>query len=819
MPWYGAVDGLRKDVWLALRSLRKSPATGALAILTLALGVGANGTIFALADAMLLQPLNVRDSDRIVHIYQTRTSGSLDTYPLSFADYLEYRSQVQAFSMLAAHYPSSPMHVVVADDSASVTGAVATANYFEVLGLRPAIGRFFSAEEDRVRGRDAVAIIGYGFWQRHFAGNAAALGTSIHINGRAFTVVGVAPRGFAGVYPRSIAIDIWIPSAMFDIGYRYCDAFARDCTIIDMLGKLREDVPLDAAQRELDIVADRLQQTYPATNQGLGVRAFAARGVIRGGTGTEGTQLSLFLGAVGVVLLIACANISGLLFARTAGRRKEIAMRLALGATRWRILRQLLTESVVLAVAGAIVGLVVVAWGTALVQSLYAQDPGGRPVDFQLPIRFAVAGGVVALSLLSAFAFGLLPSIQASRTDVTTVLKQESGTGAGRARFRHVLVTTQVALAVMLLVGAGLLVQSMRRLYQGPGFVPDQLVMMRLRPSLIGYPRERAHAFQRAAIERLESVPGVVAASPSVYATVFGAGVRVRISPPAKRSDEFDALGGHGGARHFETLGVALLEGRDFSWQDDFRAPYVVIVNSVLATRVWPQGRGVGQTLLVDGRPYTLIGIVADAQYYATGESPRAQVFFSYWQPPSSDAFLNDSRMVIRVGGDPAAMMPALRRAIAAADPNVPISEDHPMRERVRHVYQPVRLAQSLLVSLAVLAVVLTAIGLYGLLAFMVTHRAREIGIRMALGAGRGDIVALVVRQSASMTVLGIGIGVIAAWSASKLTASLLYGVTAHDTVAFAAAPAILAIVALTATLIPARRASRVSAMNVVRYE
>jgi predicted permease len=474
---------------------------------------------------------------------------------------------------------------------------------------------------------------------------------------------------------------------------------------------------------------------------------------------------------------------------------------------------------VALASVGAIGGLIVAAWGTSLVQSLYAQDPAGRPVDFQLPIRAGVAGGIVALSLLSAFAFGLLPSIQASRTDVAGVLKQESGTDANRARLRHVLVTLQVALAVMLLVGAGLLVQSMRRLYEGPGFAAERLVMMRLRPSLIGYTRERAHAFQRAAIERLEAVPGVVAASPSVYANMFGAGIRVSIAAPADRGGELDAIGGHGGARHFETLGLELLEGRDFSWRDDLRAPGIVIVNDVLAKRVWPQGRGVGDTLVVDGRPCTVIGIVADAQYYAAGESPRAQVFFSYWQPPSGDAFLNDSRMLVRVAGDPAAMMPALRRAVASADPNVPISEDHPLRERVRYVYQPVRLAQSLLVSLAVLALVLTAVGVYGVLAFFVTQRTREIGIRMALGAGRANIAALVLRQSATMTAFGIAIGIAGAWSASRLTATLLYGVAAHDATAFIGAPMLITVVALAATLIPARKASGVSAMNVVRYE
>jgi hypothetical protein len=298
---------------------------------------------------------------------------------------------------------------------------------------------------------------------------------------------------------------------------------------------------------------------------------------------------------------------------------------------------------------------------------------------------------------------------------------------------------------------------------------------------------------------------------------VFGAGIRVRVSPPG--ADEFDAVGGHGGARYFEALGITVLQGRDFSWRDDTRTPRVAIVNDVLARRVWPHGGGSGETLVVDGTAYTVIGVVADAQYYAAGESPRPQVFFSYWQPPSADPFLNDSRMLVRVAGNPASMMTVLRRAVATADENVPISEDHPLSERVRYVYQPVRLAQSLLVTLAALALVLTAVGLYGLLAFVVTQRTREIGIRMALGASRADIVTLVLQQSVSMTLVGVAIGLGGAWAASQFTASLLYGVTAHDTMAFVAAPIILGIVTLAATMIPARRASRVSASNVVRYE
>jgi putative ABC transport system permease protein len=808
------------DVTHAARTLLKSPGFAFPAIVTLALGIGANATVFSLADTVLFRSLPVPDAERIVHVYQRRTQQG--PYPLSLPDYGDYRAGARSFESVAAHYPTAPLHALINGDPFALGGAVVTASYFEVLKLQPAAGRFFTAEEDTARDRDAVAVISETLWARQFSRDPAVLGSAIAINGRPFTIVGIAPAGFAGVYPRGIRTDVWIPSAMFGVGYRYCDAFDRGCTIVQMLGRLRAGATAADAQRELDVIAHRLQLTYPATNKDLGVTVVPARGLGRGVT-EDRQQMALFLGVVGLVLVIACANIAGLLLARAMGRRKEIAVRVALGAGRARLIRQLLTESLVLAIAGGAAGLVFAFWGNAALDALYASDGAGRPVDFHLTMSGSVVAATAALTIAASMLFGLLPALQASRADVLTVLKDEGASGGGRrARLRQCLVTGQLALSVMMLIATGLLIQSVRHLYAGPGFDPDHVVLARLRPSLVDYPLARAHAYQRDVVRRLESVPGVVSTSPSSYLTIMGAGIRVAVSPramDAAHAQRFDAVGGHVGPRYFSTIGLRVLDGREFTDQDAPGAPPAVIVNDVLARKVWPEGRGVGETLMLQGASHLVVGIVPDAQYYAAGESPRAQVFFNYWQSGLADAFLKDSRLHVRVAGDPRAMMATIRREIAAVDPNVPISEDYPLKERVAFAYQPVLIARTVLASFAVLALVLSAVGLYGVLAVLVQQRTREIGIRLALGARRGQVCALVVRDALVMTLAGTAAGVLGAWGASRFLASLMYGVRPMDLVVFVAAPAVLIAVAALASFLPARRAANVSPTTALRYQ
>ena len=814
------METLRQDVSLALRFLRKNPGFTLPAVLTLALGIGANATIFSLTDALLFRPLAVPDADRLVHVYQQRANRPAGAFPLSMADYEEYRSKATSFEALAAHYPTSPMHVIAGNEPLAITGAVATASYFDVLQLRPAIGRFFTADEDQVRGRDAVVVISHGFWQRHFGGDAEVIGSAVQINGRAFTIVGVAPRGFAGVRVRGAETEAWIPSAMFAHGYRYCDGFDRGCTIVDLIGRVKRGTTIGAVQRELDVLASGLAAAYPATNQDTGVRVTAARGIGLGAATGETRQLRLFLFVVAVVLLIACANVAGLLMARAAARRKELAMRLALGASRGRLVRQLLTETFVLAVLGTAAGLIVATWGNALLEAVYARDGAGRPVDFPVMLNTSVFLATAAIAIAAALVIGLIPSIAAGRTDIILALKDEGGAGGGRrSRLRHLLVTVQVAMAVTLLIGAALLLQSVRHLNRGAGFDPDHLATLRLRPSLVEYSRDRSHTYQRQVIEALAAVPGVMSVSPSVYLSLLGGGGMAAVSIESGATPDPRVLTAHTGARYFETIGVPMMAGRDFTAADTAVSPRVAIVNDVLAAALWPGKSAVGEPVFVNGAAHTVIGVAPDAQFYAAGESPRGMIVLNYWQAPAGDTFANDSRLMVRVAGDPAALLPSIRRAAAAVDPNVPISEAHPVRERVQYTYQPVRFARTLIGGFAFLALVLSAVGVYGVLAFSVVQRTRELAIRLALGATRVGVASMVLREGAVMTIIGVALGIAGAWSSSRLIASFLYGIQTNDMIAFVAGPVMLAGVAVVACVIPARRAARVSASAALRCD
>jgi putative ABC transport system permease protein len=805
-----------QDLTLAARLLRKSPGFTAAAIVTLALGIGANATMFSFADAVLLRTLPVRDADRIVHIYQHRP-GRNDALPLSFADYVDYRRESQSFEALSAHYPGSPLHLVVDGEPSAVNGSVVSASYFDVLQLQPVLGRLFTADEDRVPDRDAVAVISYGLWQRAFGGTPSVIGQGVRINDHPFTIIGVMPATFTGVHNGGVGSDVWMPSAMFRIGYRFCDALrARDCTIVDMLGRMKPGVSIASAQAELDGIAAGLAATYPASNRdartqrGLGVTVVSARG--RGLPAAANTadtqQLQLLLLAVALVLLIGCANVAGLLLSRAIRRRKEIAVRLAIGASRARLVRQLFTESALLAALGAGAGLLIAFWGKDFVGRLEPSDYAGRPRDLQTGLSGIVFIATAATTLVATVLLGVVPALQASTPDVIPALKDEGPSGgATRARLRQALVIGQLALAVMLLVGAGLLVRSVDKVLAGPGFDPRPIITVRLRPMLVNYPLDKALAFQRAVVARLESLPGVISASPADSpATTIASGDaterEMRVGP-----------------KYFATLGIPLLEGREFDGLDSADAAGVVVVNDVMAQRISPDGHVVGRALTVQSQTYEIVGVVRDTTYYPVGQPKQAVVYRNYWQPNRDGSFNRDSRTIIRVTGDAAAMMPTVRRAITAVDAAVPISEDYPLSVRVGYEFQPVQRARTLIAAFALLALTLAAIGLYSVLAFTVGQRRREIGVRVALGATGHDVSRLVLREGLGMVATGTVLGLAGAWTSATLVANLLYGIEPRDPSTFVTAPAILILVALVACYIPARRAARVSPMSALKYE
>ncbi|HEX6048376.1 MAG TPA: FtsX-like permease family protein, partial [Gemmatimonadaceae bacterium] len=524
------------------------------------------------------------------------------------------------------------------------------------------------------------------------------------------------------------------------------------------------------------------------------------------------------------VLLITCANLAGLFLARGLRRRKEIAVRLALGATHWRLVRHLLTESVVLALVGGAIGAVIAVWGKDLVQTLYQTDYAGRPINFSLEIGWSALAWTFGLSALTGIAAGLVPALQGRRTDVMSVLRDEStGSGLTRLRFRNLLVLGQVALSILLLIGAGLMVRSLRHLYDERPFDLDHVIVLRLRPSLVGYDSTRAWAFQRDVLRRMQALPGVEAASVSEGIPMFGGGADLVVSVPRRSGqasvDTLRVPSTRVGGGYFRTLGAGVVDGREFTDEDRAGAPDVAILNEVLARRLWPNERAIERLIVLDGKEHRVVGIVRDLQARSIVEQPQPYIFRSYWQQDDRSGWQQDSRTHVRVRGDPLAMLPVLRREVAAIDPSVPVSEDYPLADRMRFTFQPVRVASSGLVFFGVVALGLSVIGLYGVLAFAVSQRTREIAIRLALGANQHGVAWLVVRHSAMLAGCGAALGLAAALGGVRFLRSLLYGVPAYDLAAFTFAPLVLIAVTLLASYIPARRATRIDQLMALRHE
>jgi putative ABC transport system permease protein len=808
--------------------MRKSPGFSCIAVLILGLGIGASTTIASLVDALYLRTLPAKDPSRLVEIYQTRNPG--EHFNLSYLDYLQYRAHTRSFSGLAAHYSHAPINLATRGESREINGSVATASYFEVLGLRPHLGRFFSPEEDRVPDRDAVAVIGYGLWRQAFDADPQILGRVVRLNGTLFTIVGVAPRDFHGVPLGGLATDVWIPTAMFHVGYRYCDAFERGCNVVTMLGRLAPGRSIAQARRELDVEAAALAVAYPKTNGGRALHVTPARGVDPEYRSEIAGVAPLLLTVAALILAVACANLAGLLMARATTRRREIAIRTALGAGRWRLLRQLLSESLLLSVFGGLLGVLVAFWAKDLIAALYSADSEGRRAYFALAVDPAVLAVASITTVLTGILFGLAPAFQAVRLPVVASLKESAPKGADSSRLRNALVVSQVAISLMLAAGAGLLLRSLDRVYRGPGFDPSPIVLLRLRPSLVAYDPQKAQAFQREVLRRLTDIPGVVSASPAQSPPVPGSmpaklywGSRVPLWLPGHEPDRpenaLQVPTNWVGPRYFETLGVRLLEGREFAERDHRGAPEVAIVSATLAHALWPDGGGVGRTLVVDGSALRVVGVAQDAQYRSAAQPAVPFVYRSFWQLPTIDESPVDSRTHVRVSGDPRALLPRIRQEIAAVDPNVPISEDRPLTEWLDYAFQPVRVAGTVLVALGAIALLLTAIGLYGLLAYSVGRRTREIAIRMALGADARQVARAVVAQGARLALIGAALGAAGVFAFARLVAALLVGLPANDPVSLVSAVVLLVGVAALASYLPARRAARVDPMVALRTE
>src|SRR5262245_10060304 len=806
------IETLLQDLRHGLRIFRKNPGITTAAVLSLALGIGANLTIFSFVDAFFLRPIPAREPERLVNPEDSRRHGYY-AYP----SYIHYRDHSKSYEALAAHYSTAPLNLVIDGDSRMANGAVVSANYFSMLGIQPRLGRFFLPEEDAVPDRNPVVVISYRVWQDRFNGDPAALGKKLSLNGADCQIIGVAPQDFPGVLA-GFPNDFWLPTMMLRLGYRYCDALTDSgCRPLQLLGRLAPGRTLAEAEAELNMLAQQLAAAIPS-EQGRVISLRPALGVRVNERAEYAYQMRLLMTVTGLLLLIACANVAGLLLVRAAARRKEISIRLCIGAGRWRLIRQFLTESLLLAIVGGGLGLLISRWTTDLLAVFY--NSSGWDVHYDLSLSPRALIYALALTLFTCLLFGLLPALQATRQDLARALKDEGGSRSPRRlRLRRAIVIGQVALSLALLVAAGLLVRSESNIRQGANFDPRHVVTLRLRPRLLNYSPEKAQAFTREVVRRLEGAPGVQ--SVSVGSLPWFSNIHLRVRAPeqtAQRAeDQLQVSYQEVAPRFCDTLKIPLVEGREFNEGDQPGAMRVAVINETLARLLWPHGSALDRTLILNDQPYQVVGVNKDAQLRNALDAPQPFLYLPYWQNnfrPQIDAYL-----LISVAGDMQTMLPSLRRVVTAVDPQVPLGEAMSMSRLINVVFKSVMLTSSVVTWAGALAFFLSMLGLYGVLAFAVSERKREIGIRMALGAGRGDVLRLVIVQGLRLALTGVGIGLLAAYAATRLMKSLLYGVSATDPLTFALIAALLLVVALVACWLPARRATKVDPMIALRCD
>jgi predicted permease len=834
------MDGLRQDLRFAFRTLAGNPGFTGVAVLTLALGIGANTAIFTLMDQVLFRLLPVHEPERLVLLDGPGPfSGSTHSHSSTVTEishplFLELRDKVDGFAGVLAHY-ATVVHLTEAGQTERADASLVSGTFFEVLGLRPAAGRLFTADDDRLPGAHPVVVLGHGFWTRRFAADPAVVGRSVQVNGHPMTVIGVAPAGFHGISVGE-PVDVYVPLMMQPQVNPTWTRGINDWRVrwLTCLARLKDGVSVEQAAAQANVLYSQLLKE---DLERLGTRSERFRTTFLqkklllhpGGRGSSGLRdqskkpLLMLMGMVGLVLLIACANVANLLLARASSRQKEIALRLALGASRLRLVRQLLVECVVLALAGGAAGMAFAAWTGGLLVRALPYEAARRVLSTEPDLRVALFA--LALSLATSLLFGLAPAFQSTRTDVAPTLKDESTSvmgGSAPFRFRKGLVVAQIALSLLLLIGAGLFTRSLMNLRQlDPGFQPDRLLAFSVDPSLNGYDLPRRFAVFAGIRDEVAAEPGVRSVSlaevPLMTDSNNSSTVKVD-GYEAKDGEDMNPNFNAVGPGFFATMGMPLVAGRDFTEADGPGAPLVAVVNETFVRYFFgdkdPLGRrfrrGRNDELIME-----IVGVVKDGKMATLREAPIRFVYVPYQQQDD----IGGMTVYARVTVDPEPLAPRMRAAVGRVDGTLPVTDLKTMRAQIGESLFVERLVAALSAAFGLLATLLAALGLYGVMSYAVSLRTREIGIRVALGADRATVLAMVLKEVAVLALIGVAVGLPSGYGLGRLVETQLFGLGARDPLTFGLATVTLLGTALLAGYIPAARATRVHPMVALRYQ
>jgi predicted permease len=817
-------DDMIQDVRFGLRMLIKRPALTTVIIISLGLGIGANATIFSFVNALLLRPPDVAAPSELREIWNARQNegSAFERYlPLSYPEYTHYRDQNKVFSDLIAYDETSMVNWSRGGQAEIGQLQAVSGNFFSGLGVTTAVGRTFLPDEDRLPGQSPVVVLSHLFWQQHLGGDQSIIGTPLTLNGQSFTIIGVAQSSFTGTMA-GIAPAFWVPLMMKpQLDYDPQALTRRDSLWLTMVGRLKPGIDTTTAQADLSLLAEQLRQAYPKNNKDLDVALFPATMIPGPFRGFVGAFTGVLMAIVAMVLMIACANAANLLLAQANSRRQEMAIRTALGAGRWRLIRQSLTESVVLSCLSGAAGLALAYWSVPILLKL---APPTLPIKFTIPMDYTVLGFILLVSVLTGIIFGLAPALRGAKLNLIPSLKDGSyGKSYHRSRFRNVLLISQVTVCVVLLIAGGLCLRSLSHAQSiDIGFETKDRLAAILNLRTLNYSEERGKAFFSSLLENIRSLPGVQRVSIANYLQLgmvsSGRGINVEGFEPPTGQSAFMVNTMDVGPGYFQTMGVPLLGGREFDQRDREGAPPVAIINEAMAKRFWPGQDPVGHRFILgavaNGKSHEIIAVVKTGKYRSLSEDARPFFYLSFLQ-----SYHPKATVIAQTSGDPEKLIAAVRGEVQRLDPHLALNGIETLRKQLGLALFPAEATGILLGVFGLLGLVLALVGLSGAIAYSVSQRTREIGVRMALGAQRRDVLQLVLKQGMWLTFIGLGIGLIVSFALTRFLSSLLYGVSATDPVTFIGVSLLLSVVALLACYFPARRATKVDPLVALRCD